>query len=141
MWERAVKAAKSTWHELLQGPKSTRKKKGVVAAKPPLFKKEPEFFNDEDEKLSEVPVKKPASKGKKPKFELTKTSAKVEDDPIKDEPNFPEQESAEARVKKITDADMKKQEKKASDTLKKMQAPPMGKMQKHLLFTWATIPY
>jgi len=58
MWERAVKAAKSTWHELLQGPKSTRKKKGVVAAKPPLFKKEPEFFNDEDEKLSEVPVKK-----------------------------------------------------------------------------------
>jgi hypothetical protein len=139
MWERAVKAAKSTWHELLQGPKSTRKKKGVVAAKPPLFKKEPEFFNDEDEKLSEVPVKKPAFKGTKQKLELTKTPAKVtvkQDDPIKDEPNFPQdvQESAEARVKKIADADMKKQQKKASDKLQKMQAPPMGKMQKHLLF-------
>ena len=139
LWERAVKAAKGTWHELIQGPKSTRKKKGVKQAKPPLFKSEP-VFQDEDEKLSEVPqksgLKTPALKAKKKKYELSKTPANVptgKDDEIKDEPNFP-QETAEARVKKISDADMKKQEKKASDTLQRLRAPPMGKMQRHLLF-------
>ena len=114
LWDRAVKAAKDTWQELIQGPKSTRRKKGTVTAKPPLFRAKPDFYSDrDDEKLSEVPhAEKPAFKKKYKKIELTKTPAQLPpmgEDIVNDEPNFPEPESAEERVKKITDADIKKE--------------------------------